>query len=592
LAASSSAPLEPSRLSILPKPRRKRSKWRWIAGGLLISLGIAAISVRFVISRAQPILRARVIETLSARFKSRVELAEFHVWIADGVHVEGKGLEIYGASDPNPWEAGVQPLLKIDEFRFQSALRSLFREPMHVDTIYVRGLTLNVPPAHDRQQMKNLVQTQEDQSQEDQPQKDQPQKDQPQKDQPHEVQPQENQRRGKQPREKMSIAVDSIVCEDTKLLINTSKPGKPPLEFDIGDLKMKEIGPGQPLRFDATLVNPKPVGDIHSTGQFGPFNEASPRDSAMSGSYSFTHADLGTLKGIGGILSSTGTYGGTLGRIEVTGKTDTPDFRINVSGHRVPLRTDFHAIVDGTDGDTYLDPVKATVLHSSFTAKGKIVRVENPHGHDIELDVVLGVATVEDLLALGVKTEPPIMTGSVAMHTKLSLLPGDADVANRLALDGTFHIPEGHFTNDKIQGPINSLSRRSQGKIKGSTEPADMVTSDLKGAFTLREGVLSFSSLHFLIPGTHADATGQYSLDGNTFDFHGTLRLDAKLSQMTTGWKSILLKPVDPFFEKNGAGTEIPFKITGTRDEPHFGLDFHQKDDSAHESHDAAPATH
>jgi hypothetical protein len=91
--------------------------------------------------------------------------------------------------------------------------------------------------------------------------------------------------------------------------------------------------------------------------------------------------------------------------------------------------------------------------------------------------------------------------------------------------------------------------------------------------------VLSFSFLHFLIPGTHADMTGQYSLDGNTFDFHGTLKLEAKLSQMTTGWKSILLKPVDPFFHKNGAGTEVPFKITGTRDEPHFGLDFRHKDE-------------
>jgi hypothetical protein len=92
--------------------------------------------------------------------------------------------------------------------------------------------------------------------------------------------------------------------------------------------------------------------------------------------------------------------------------------------------------------------------------------------------------------------------------------------------------------------------------------------------------VLSFSFLHFLIPGTHADMVGQYSLDGNTFDFHGMLKLDATLSQMTTGWKSILLKPVDHFFRKDGAGTEVPFKVTGTRSEPHFGLDFHRKEDS------------
>jgi hypothetical protein len=50
------------------------------------------------------------------------------------------------------------------------------------------------------------------------------------------------------------------------------------------------------------------------------------------------------------------------------------------------------------------------VLHSSFTANGKVVRMKNAHGHDIELNVVLGHANIEDLLKLGVKTDPPIMT--------------------------------------------------------------------------------------------------------------------------------------------------------------------------------------
>ena len=86
----------------------------------------------------------------------------------------------------------------------------------------------------------------------------------------------------------------------------------------------------------------------------------------MQGNYSFRHADLSTLKGIGGILSSTGEYAGTLDDIVVDGSTDTPDFRIASSGHPVPLHTDFHAIVDGTSGDTYLKPVKATVLDLSL----------------------------------------------------------------------------------------------------------------------------------------------------------------------------------------------------------------------------------
>jgi branched-chain amino acid transport system permease protein len=61
---------------------------------------------------------------------------------------------------------------------------------------------------------------------------------------------------------KMSITVDRFQCADTKLIVNTNKPGKLPLEFDISDLRMKDVGPGVPLIFDATLVNPKPVGDI------------------------------------------------------------------------------------------------------------------------------------------------------------------------------------------------------------------------------------------------------------------------------------------------------------------------------------------
>jgi hypothetical protein len=41
---------------------------------------------------------------------------------------------------------------------------------------------------------------------------------------------------------------------------------------------------------------------------------------------------------------------------------------------------------------------------------------------------------------------------------------------------------------------------------------------------------------------------------------------------MTTGWKSLLLKAVDPFFKKDGAGAVLPIKITGTKSDPHFGL--------------------
>ncbi len=525
-----------------PTPKRapRAFAWRWIGIVVLVLLAGATVAVRLVIGRAQPILRTRIVQTLSSRFGSTVELASFHVSVVNGIEVSGGGLSLFGKDDPNPHAPGIQPLISIQEFRFETALRSLFRSPMHVESVYVQGLEINIPPRENRRQVTQM---------------------------------------GSRAR-KMSIVVDKFICANTKLVINTLKPGKLPLEFAISDLNLQDTGPGQPFQFNATLINPKPVGTIQSNGLFGPWQEESPRDTPVQGNYSFSDANLGTIKGIAGTLSSTGEYWGSLGNIVVHGKTDTPDFRIASSGHAVPLHTEFHAIVDGTNGDTYLKPVHATFLHSSFTAEGSVVRVSEPNGHDIELDVVLDHAQIEDLLKLGVHTDPPIMSGPAEMKTRMSLPPGDGSVADRLKLAGTFHVPRAHFTNEKVQQKIDSLSLRSRGNPKqAQAHVEEDVPVDLRGVFTLKDGLLSFSLLHFLIPGTHVDMTGDYSLDGQEFDLRGKARLEAKLSQMSTGWKSILLKPVDPFFSKDGAGTEVPIRITGTQSEPRFSLDFGHKPD-------------
>ena len=521
-----------------PKTTRRMRLWKSIGIVTLISLVIPVVAVWYMIDHAGPILRSRVIQTLSNRFDSKVELAGFQVSLLHGIEVTGSGLRIYSSKDPNAYKPGIQPLIEIREFRFQAALRSLFRSPMHIDTVYVKGMVLNIPPKQSRQELTGM---------------------------------------GSKAR-RMTIFVDKFVCEETTLVINTINPEKPPLEFAISQLTMKDIGSGQPLQFEANLLNPKPVGEIQSTGLFGPWERDSPRDTPVQGTYSFNHADLSTIKGIGGTLSSLGQYSGTLNNIVVHGTTDTPDFRIASSGHPVPLHTEFRATVDGTCGDTYLKSVKASFLHSSLTASGSVVRLKKSSGHDIALDVSLDSARIEDLLKLGVRTDPPIMTGPVDMRTKLRLSPGDEPVADRLKLAGDFHVLRAHFTNEKVQGKLDSLSVRSQ-RHKRSPEPRQTdVPTDLQGDFTLRDGLLSFSALHFVIPGTQVNITGNYSLDGREFNFHGKARLDAKLSQMTTGWKSVLLKPVDPFFSKHGAGTEVPVKITGTESEPHFGLDFHHKE--------------
>ena len=115
------------------------------------------------------------------------------------------------------------------------------------------------------------------------------------------------------------------------------------------------------MGFEAELTNPRPVGTIHTKGSFGPWVVEDPGESPVTGDYQFEHADLGGFKGIAGILSSTGHYEGTLRDIVVDGETDTPDFRLTHFGTALPLHTNFHARVDGTNGDTWLEPVEATL---------------------------------------------------------------------------------------------------------------------------------------------------------------------------------------------------------------------------------------
>jgi hypothetical protein len=524
----------------IEKPYPRSSLGRWIAAIVLLLMVLTA-AVVIAIYRAEPTLHATVIETLSTRFKSKVELDAFHVSLFKGFQVSGNGLRFFGAKDPNNHEPGFQPIISVAEFRFRIGVLDLFRYPHHIDAVYVKGLQLNLPPREQRDEISSM-----------------------------------GPKNGK-----IGFTVNRLFFDKTQLIINTLRPGKLPVEFDIESLKMTTIGPGSPMHFDADLTNPKPVGHILSSGLFGPWQADSPRETPVSGTYSFNNADLGTIRGLGGILSSTGSYRGVLEKIVVDGTTETPDFRLATSGRAVPLHTDFHATVDGTSGDTYLQPVKARILSSWLEANGSVVRTKDPPGHHVELDVVMKSAKIEDLLRLAVRTDPPIVTGMVRLKTKFDLPPGEPEVDHRLRLSGNFQVSGAHFTNDKIQSKVDALSMRSQGKPKLATDNIpDNIRSELIGTFNLNDGTISFSQLRYQIPGTQVDLTGTYSLDGNQFDFHGKARMDAKLSQMVTGWKSILLKPVDPFFSKDGAGTEIPVKITGTKSEPHFGVDFGRKDDS------------
>ena len=63
--------------------------------GALVVAVVAVATFEILLSRAEPILRARLLQSLSARFHSRVELGPFDVSLLRGFEVSGKDLAIY-----------------------------------------------------------------------------------------------------------------------------------------------------------------------------------------------------------------------------------------------------------------------------------------------------------------------------------------------------------------------------------------------------------------------------------------------------------------------------------------------------------------
>jgi hypothetical protein len=251
--------------------------------------------------------------------------------------------------------------------------------------------------------------------------------------------------------------------------------------------------------------------------------------------------------------------------------TATPDFSLGLSGHPVPLTTQFHAIVDGATGNTMLDDVRAKLLESEITARGGVFRVPGQKYRRVSLDAVSDHAKLEDLLRLAVKADKPPMSGVISFRTRIDIPPEEGVIADRLRLDGQFEISSARFAQLNVQKKLATLSRRGLGETEEQSPGS--VVSNLAGKFVQQNAMMTFSNLTFGVPGAFVHLDGTYALRGEEINFRGTLSLQSPLSQTTRGWKAVLLKPIDPLFEKEGAGTLLPIKITGTGSDPKFGLD-------------------
>lgn len=504
---------------------------RWILGAAVVTVVLAVTAILLAVN--WPFTEAAVKKTLQDRFARQVTIRKFRgSYFPPGCVAEGVEFLHRKRKD-------LPPLITVDTLTLRTGYTGLFRIQKLVDYVQVAGLHIRIPP-------KNPNSNQE-------------------------VFPLTNSVSGK------TLIIGEIVTDNAVVEFVDRNQNEDRFLLKIDHLTLDHVSQSDPVTFHARFNNTEPPGEIRSDGQFGPWNDDDPASTKLSGSYTYEHVKLGVFEGIAGTLSSQGKFGGTLGHIDAEGNVDVPDFNVSGTNHATHLASHFQAVVDGTNGDTYLSRVESHFGRTTLIAQGDVKGHSGQHGKTVMLTVSVNGGRIEDLLHLLTGSIKPAEVGSVRFQTKLAFPPGSQSFLRRLRLDGTFGIDKSHFTDPELQQPVNRLAQSARGETRHQEEAdTSTVLSSLSGHVSANSGIAELSKVSFSEPGAVAEMGGTYNLIDKKLKLRGVLHTTGNLADTKSGFKSLVLKALGPFMKKKSM-TVVPFEITGTSSDPSFALDLFAK---------------
>ncbi|HEV2617151.1 MAG TPA: AsmA-like C-terminal region-containing protein [Candidatus Acidoferrales bacterium] len=509
--------------------------FRWVvigAVGAIIVVGIAFI----VLLLRWPFSEADVAQSLGESVSGSITFAKFRA-----TYIPFPGCVAENAvvrRSPSP--AGTPPLATIQRIAIQSRYVDLFFRPSYISRIVLNGLYVRIPPRGS------------------------------------------GAKSAKENTSSSKLRVGEIDADGATLEIER-KHVKTPLKFEIHHLTVKSVAAHSPMRYVAKLRNPLPPGEIISTGSFGPLNSHDPAQTPLSGTAIFEYANLSAFKGIAGTLSSDQDFYGTLGRIEVNGKVNIPDFKLTKTDNHAPLASEFHLTVNAMNGDVSLQQVDTTLVRTRILAHGSIAGKPGRKGKTTSIDLTIDKGRIQDVLYLFSTAKHPPMDGVANFRAQITVPPLGRPLLREVRAHADFQIGDGRFEKPSTQANVNKLSARARGEkvdsksdkaIGGRAPSPENVIASLQGRVVLRGGIASFPRLVFTVPGASARMFGTFNLSNDDINFHGKLKTQVSFSQtLGGGIKSVLLKPLDPFFKKKSAGAAVPVYMLGTYDYPRFGID-------------------
>jgi hypothetical protein len=424
---------------------RKRVLRRWIFVSVaVLAVGVALAATLLAVN--WPFTQTAVTKALEDRFARDVKIREFRsTYFPPGCVAEG--IEFLHRTRKD-----LPPLITVQTLTIRAGYRDLLRIHKSVNDVQVAGLHVLVPPKSPDSARQTFPLT--------------------------------NSTSGK------TLTIGQITTDNAVLEFISARPAEDRFILKIDHLILDHVGESDPVTFHARFSNTEPPGEIRSDGRFGPWNDDDPGSTKLSGSFTYEHAKLGVFEGIAGTLSSQGKFSGTLGHIDAEGNLDVPDFYVSGSAHKIHLTSNFRAVVDGINGDTFLTRVESHFRRTAVISQGDVKGHPGQHGKTVMLTMSVGQGHIEDLLRLFTGSAKPAETGAVRLQTKVELPPGPESFLRRIRLDGEFGIGSGRFTDPKVQEPVNRLAESARGETKDQEEvDAATVLSNLKGHFSANAGI-------------------------------------------------------------------------------------------------------